>query len=148
MSPASSFTGRSFAAIIVGFFGVVVAVNITMARLASGTFGGTVVDNAYVASQQFNGWLAQARAQDRLGWVTPLSLDGRRHVLVGVPGTGFVATGTAHHPLGRAADISLRFAPDGHGRLRASTALPPGRWQVQVELRSGGQVKRLRETLA
>ncbi|MFZ4382234.1 MAG: FixH family protein, partial [Sandarakinorhabdus sp.] len=85
---ARPFTGRSFAIIIVGFFGVVVAVNITMARLASGTFGGTVVDNSYVASQKYNGWLAQARAQDRLGWATPLTLDAQRHVRIGVPGAG------------------------------------------------------------
>jgi len=145
---APSFTGRHFAAIIVGFFGVVVAVNITMARLASGTFGGTVVDNAYVASQKYNGWLEQARAQDRLGWATPLSLDAARHVLIAVPGPGFAATGTAHHPLGRAADVALGFRTDGQGHLRATTPLPPGRWQIRLEVRSDGKVKRLSETLA
>lgn len=147
-SATPAFTGRTFAAIIVGFFAVVVGVNVTMARLASGTFGGTVVDNSYVASQKFNGWLEQARAQDRLGWATPLSLDAGRHVLIGVPGAGFVASGTAHHPLGRAADLPLQFTADGQGRLRATTALPAGRWQVRLEIRSGTDVKRLSETLA
>lgn len=149
MAPAKpAFTGRMFAAIIVAFFGVVVAVNITMARLASSTFGGTVVDNSYVASQKFNGWLAQARAQDRLGWTTPLSLDASRHVLIGVPGAGFVANGTAHHPLGRAPDMPMIFRADGEGRLRSSAALPAGRWQVKLEIRSGSDTKRLTETLS
>jgi nitrogen fixation protein FixH len=145
---ARPFTGRSFAIIIVGFFGVVVAVNITMARLASGTFGGTVVDNSYVASQKYNGWLAQARAQDRLGWATPLTLDAQRHVRIGVPGAGFTATGTAHHPLGRAADVPLRFSSDGGNLLRSTTPLPAGRWQVRLEIRRGNDSKRLLDTLA
>ena len=142
------FTGRMFAAIIVGFFGVVVAVNITMARLASSTFGGTVVDNSYVASQEFNGWLAQARAQDRLGWATPVTLDAARRVVIVVPGIGFAARGTAHHPLGRAADVPLAFVADGAGRLVSTTPLPAGRWQVRLQIRSGRDVKRLAEVLA
>lgn len=147
-SATPAFTGRTFLAIMVAFFGVVIAVNITMARLASGTFGGTVVDNSYVASQKFNGWIAQGRAQDRLGWATPLSLDAGRHVVVTVPGSAFTASGSAHHPLGRAADVPLAFAPDGKGRLVSTTALPAGRWQVRLEIRSGRDVKRLLEVLA
>ncbi|MFP5454579.1 MAG: FixH family protein, partial [Alphaproteobacteria bacterium] len=51
------FTGRHMAASMVGFFTVVIAVNVTMATVASHSFGGTVVDNSYVASQRFNRWL-------------------------------------------------------------------------------------------
>ena len=56
----SSFrlTGRHVAAIFIGFFAIVIAVNMLMASYAIGGFGGTVVDNSYVASQKFNGWLA------------------------------------------------------------------------------------------
>ena len=63
MSPR--FTGRHMAAIMLAFFGVVIAINFTMATLAETTFGGTVVDNSYVASQSFNAWL---RAGRQLGW--------------------------------------------------------------------------------
>ncbi|MEN9932110.1 MAG: hypothetical protein RIS17_683 [Pseudomonadota bacterium] len=141
------FTGRHMTAILVAFFGVVVAVNIAMARLASGTFGGTVVDNSYVASQKFNGWLADARRQDQLGWATPLALDAARRVTVGVPGAGFAVTGTAHHPLGRAPDIALHFVSD-NGRLVATTPLPAGRWQVRLQVRRGADVKKIAEVLA
>src|SRR5687768_10998939 len=72
------FTGRHMAAIICTFFGVVIAVNMLMAVLATRTFGGTVVDNSYVASQKFNGWLAQARAQQSLGWQESVRLDSDR----------------------------------------------------------------------
>lgn len=133
---------------MIGFFGVVITVNIAMARLASGTFGGTVVDNSYVASQRYNGWLAQARAQDRLGWATPVTLDAARHVVVAVPGAGFAVSGSAHHPLGRAPDQALRFQADAAGRLVATTPLPAGRWQVRLTIRRGLDVKRLAEVLA
>jgi nitrogen fixation protein FixH len=55
------------AAIMVAFFAVVIAVNVYMARLASSTFTGVVVENSYVASQHFNRWLDEARAEERLG---------------------------------------------------------------------------------
>ncbi|WP_017669020.1 FixH family protein [Sandarakinorhabdus sp. AAP62] len=147
-APKPAFTGRMFLWIMVAFFGVVVAVNITMARLASGTFGGTVVDNSYVASQKYNGWLAKARAQDQLGWATPVSLDAARRVVIAVPGAAFGAKGTAHHPLGRTADVTLKFVADGQGQLVSTTPLPAGRWQVRIDVRSGRDVKRLLEVLA
>ena len=142
------FTGRHMALIMVAFFGVVVAVNVTMATLASRSFGGTVVDNSYVASQRYNAWLAQARAQAQLGWDTPVRLDAARRVVIGVPGLSFAATGTAHHPLGRAADVPLRFRHDGAGQLVSTTPLPAGRWQLRIEVRQGDAIKRLAETLA
>ncbi|MCM0033044.1 FixH family protein [Sandarakinorhabdus limnophila] len=147
-APKPAFTGRMFLGIMVAFFGVVVAVNITMARLASGTFGGTVVDNSYVASQKYNGWLAQARAQDQLGWATPVGLNSARRVVITVPGVSFAAKGTAHHPLGRAADVVLTFVTDGQGRLVSTAPLPAGRWQVRIDVSSGRDVKRLMEVLA
>jgi nitrogen fixation protein FixH len=55
---ASGFTGRHMAITIVGFFLVVIVVNLAMARMATSTFGGVVVENSYVASQHYNRWLA------------------------------------------------------------------------------------------
>ena len=57
------FTGRHITMILVAFFGVVIAVNLVMAHYASSTFGGVVVENSYVASQEYNQWLHEA-AQD------------------------------------------------------------------------------------
>ena len=121
---ARPFTGRHMAAILIAFFAVVIAVNITMARLAIGSFGGTVVDNSYVASQKFNGWLKDAAAQKALGWSVAMSLDGQRHVVIDLDAPGAHATATARHPLGRAPDIVLDFVPVAPGRLRATRPLP------------------------
>ena len=73
-STPGEMTGRKIAAIFVLFFGVIMAVNFTMASFASSTFGGVVVPNSYVASQKYNDWLAAAREQARE--------EGRQEVIV------------------------------------------------------------------
>lgn len=141
------FTGWHMTAILIAFFSVVVAVNFLMASYAVGTFGGTVVDNSYVASQRFNGWLAEARAQQRLGW----------SVIVGVGGDGLVSiaprgpsgplnaalvTATAAHPLGRVPEKALTFRPVAAGHLIAAEKLPKGRWLLRIEVRKDGHEAR------
>ncbi len=153
MTGKKGFTGRTMLVTMVAFFGVVVAVNFTMATLAARTFGGTVVDNSYVAGQRFNGWLAQARAQERLGWTTRLGIDDRRHVTValshrGMPLAGAEIEAVARHPVGRAPDVTLRFQPRGGGAYSSLTTLPAGRWLVHVEVRRAGQSARLIEPLS
>lgn len=142
------FTGYHMTAVMLAFFGVVVAVNVTMATLAARTFGGTVVDNSYVASQRFNRWLAEGRAQDRLGWSAALSLGAGRRVVASVSVPDVVVEAVARHPLGRTPDVALRFEPDGAGGWRSRAALPPGRWLVHLEVRRGRTVLRSIETLS
>src|SRR5689334_13817136 len=89
------FTGRHMLAVMGGFFGIVIAVNVAMATLAARTFGGTVVDNSYVASHQFNHWLARARAQERLGWTVRLELAGDRRVSLSLADHGTALDGPA-----------------------------------------------------
>ena len=75
------FTGWHFTAIITAFFGVVVAVNLTMAVFATRTFGGVVVENSYVASQKYNDWLDAAKRQQQLAW----SIEPGPQTTVGMP---------------------------------------------------------------
>ncbi len=143
------FTGRHMLLIMVTFFGTVIAVNMTMATLATRTFGGKVVENSYVASQKFNGWLEEARAQDELGWTLGLSLDGNRHPLIAAaageaPLAGAVITAIAKHPVGRAPDIALSFTEIAPGEFRATTPLPEGRWKIHMEAaRDGALLRRI-----
>ncbi len=145
------FTARHMWMVMIGFFGLVIAVNFTMAWFASSTFGGTVVNNSYVASQQYNGWLRAARAQQQLGWQTQLRLDGTRRVTLAVTGgsagSAYAATGTAQHPLGRAPDVPLVFSAGADGVLHSAAALPAGRWQVRIMVSRDGRVLRLADTL-
>lgn len=144
------FTGWHMTAILVAFFGVVIAVNLVMARYAIATFGGTVVDNSYVASQSYNRWLAEADKQVRLGWVPTVALDTARRVVLSVskgstPVANLTAHGLAIHPLGRAPSVTLVFEQSTNGELRSTKALPAGRWRVQITLRQGIDVFKLNQ---
>jgi len=135
------FTGRHMAIIMVAFFSVVIAVNVVMARSAIRTFGGTVVENSYVASQHFNRWLDEAKAQDKLGWRATIDHDGRR-VTVRLTGPDTlirdaILSGTAIHPLGRLPDLVIHFTRGDTGAYRSVETLPAGRWQIRVTARHG-----------
>jgi nitrogen fixation protein FixH len=147
------FTGRHMLAAMLGFFGVVIAVNVTMATLAARTFGGTVVDNSYVASQHFNRWLAEARAQERLGWNVRLAVGEARRVWLALSDRmgaldGAEATAVARHPLGRDSDVPMRFRRSAAGLYISDRPLPAGRWLVHLEVRRGRNELRLIETLS
>lgn len=146
---AKRFTGRHATAIIASFFGVVILVNLTMATYATSTFGGIVVENSYVASQEFNGWLDEAEKQRALGWnaVTTWRPDNRLAVqLSGVP-SGAQVKAMARHPLGRMPDRPVAFVATRQDRFLSQTALPDGRWHLRLEVTSGGRTWRREEEL-
>lgn len=139
------FTGWHMTGILVAFFTVVIAVNILMATIATRSFGGTVVDNSYVESQKFNRYLAQARAQDRLGRKDDMALDATRHVILmltdaqGAPVAGTRIAAVAEHPLGRAPDVHLVFHEAAPGHYVSDVRLPAGRWRVRADVNDGEQ---------
>ncbi len=135
------FTGWHMLVILLAFFGVVIAVNLVMARLALSTFSGEVVANSYVASQHFNGWLDKAKAESALGWKAPMALaDDRLTVAMidnrGNPLAGAQLSGEATHPLGATTDLRLRFVENRPGVY--SARLPAGRWQIRMMARADG----------
>ena len=144
---ARRFTGLHMTALLCGFFGVVVAVNLLMATLAVRTFGGVVVENSYVASQKYNGWLAEARRQERLSWKVKPGVAADRRVVLAGPLAGASASGVASHPLGRQPDVALRFHAEG-GMLVSDRPLPSGRWIVRLTVGKGAERVQLVETLS
>jgi nitrogen fixation protein FixH len=128
------------AMILIAGFGVVIAVNLVMARLAVSTFGGVVVENSYVASQEFNKWLAAADRSRAIGWHPVLSRldDGRIQAAFAPKAAPLKLVGIARHPLGRLPDTPLAFAAAGPGRFVSTAPLAPGRWVVRLEGRAGG----------
>lgn len=143
------FTGWHMLAMMVGFFGVVIAVNVTMARIALGSFGGVVVENSYVASQEFNGWLDAAEAQETLGWdvVTTWRDDGRLALQVSGAPDALVATATVRHPLGHLPTRELVFEQALSGEYISTEELPQGRWTMRLTLASGVDEWRREEEL-
>jgi len=143
------FTGRHMAAILVGFFGVVIAVNLLNARYASSTFGGVVVENSYVASQGFNKWLDEAKSEKTLGWdeVTTWRPDGRVAVAVRGAPAATVLKAMARHPLGRLPNRALTFDRTASGAYLSRQALPDGRWDLRLTLAADGHIWRREERL-
>ncbi len=138
----SPFTGRMALAVIGGGFGIVIAVNIALAVFASRSHPGLVVENSYVASQKFNGWLAQGRAQKALGWTVetdadPLLLTMRAHDALGAPLTGLDAVASLEHPLGAEPTRSLALVETAPGLYQAPHGLAAGQWLTEVRLRRG-----------
>lgn len=143
------FTGRHMAAILISFFGVVIAVNVLMAKLAISTFGGEVVENSYVASQHFNRWLDEAGAERALGWKADIRHDPDgtvRVALIGAP-SGATVVGEAWHPLGRLPDHILHFRPEG-AAFRSNESFPAGRWRIRIEVTAGGHRWRGEQSVA
>lgn len=137
------FTGWHMTAIMVAFFGVVIAVNFLMASDAIRTFGGTVVENSYVASQRYNVWLAEARAQDRESWSAKPSVDPDGRVVIAVvragqPMEGATVSMRVSHPVGLVAGKTLAFTAIGAGRYRTTQPLAAGRWLLHIEVRHDG----------
>lgn len=139
------FTGWHMTAIMVAFFGVVIAVNFVMASDAVRTFGGEVVENSYVASQRYNGWLAEARAQERAGWRADPAIrpDGRLTLSVGraaQPVEGARVTVIAEHPLGTLPQRTLHLDAAGTpGVYVADAPLPRGRWLLRITIDQAGK---------
>jgi nitrogen fixation protein FixH len=118
-------------------------VNIVMVISATGTFPGLVVKNSYVASQDFNRTLAEARAQEETGW--RMELDPGDGVIAvrlfdrdGIPLRGLDVIAAAGRPSTTGEDRSIALVQEGTG-YRAAEALPPGVWEIAIEARRDGE---------
>lgn len=144
------FTGRHIAAILVAFFAVVITVNLVMARDAISTFGGVVVENSYVASQDYNRWLDEAAREKAMGWQAQARRDPNGRVairLVGAPAEGVMLQGDAWHPLGRLPDRTLHFQRQADGSYLSDATLPAGRWRLRIQASAGKQRWRTEQEL-
>jgi nitrogen fixation protein FixH len=138
------FTGWHMLAVTVGFFAVIIAVNIALAVAASGTFPGLVVENSYVASQNYNELLAEARAQAKTGWQLQVTVhngvpEARLVDQGGLPLVALDVRALAARPSTTAEDRSLTFTAVP-GAYRADASLPAGQWALDVEARSHGEL--------
>jgi nitrogen fixation protein FixH len=147
--PQAGLTGRHVALGFAAFFGLIIAVNVTMASFAGGTWPGLVVQNSYVESQRFNGRLAEARLQNALGRTLDvrqsagtLTLELRDRDGIGVDVVG--GSARIGRPVTTAVDqvFDLPTAPDGVITLAADLA--PGIWvaDVVMTLADGGVWRR------
>ncbi|MFK0382647.1 FixH family protein [Agrobacterium sp. NPDC090273] len=144
-APGFTFTGWHMLGVMVLFFGTIITVNMIMAWNAVSSWSGLVVQNTYVASQQFNGKAEAAKARAASGIEGRLSVDrnGMRYEIFH-PQTGPVETDTvtAHfrRPVGEHQNFDMELTPVSTGVFTGSHDVLPGQWIVEVIAVKDGRV--------
>ena len=131
------FTGKHMLVVILSFFGVIIAVNLTLAYFAVGSWTGLIVKSSYVASQDFNNVLAAAEAQDALGWTSTALYqhgvltfelkDAQGKVLY-----GYQVDATVERPIHENEDHALVLQSAAGGPYQAPVDLAPGAWVAKI----------------
>ncbi len=137
MNATRKFTGWHMLAIMIAFFAVIVAVNLTMAMFASTSWTGLVVKSSYVASQGYNDELAAAERQRLAGWTSELSYGDGLVVFAirdrsGAPVDAADVELFVGRPATERDDQTLDLIADGSGAYRAELALEPGLWSARI----------------
>jgi len=138
------FTGRHMLAILVAFFGVVITVNLLMAYLANSTWSGLVVQNSYVASQEFNGKQAEAKAWLATGIKGTLVISGSSiDYTLGHPTKGPMIADAVNvefrRPVGTLQDFTVKLTPAGDGRFVGAREIARGEWIVDLTTLAAGK---------
>jgi nitrogen fixation protein FixH len=133
------FTGRHMLLAILGFFGVVIAVNAGMAVVSSVSWTGLVVQNSYVASQEFEAKRRAHIAQQQAGWSASLDyVEGRALLRVVDSGGVAIALGNPvlqiNRPVGGHDDQRVALSPGPDGIYAGAVALGPGVWEARVSI--------------
>jgi nitrogen fixation protein FixH len=143
------WSGWTVLVFMLGFFGVVIGVNVVMAHLAMSTFGGVDVDSSYRAGQMFEHDVAMAESQDERHWRVDGKIkqatDGTKTLELaardsnGSPLTGLTATAEFTRPTDRRLDRTVSIREDEPGHFHGNVVLPPGQWDLVVELTRQGE---------
>lgn len=137
------FTGWHMAGVMVLFFGTIITVNMIMAWNASHSWSGLVVPNTYVASQQFNGKVAEARALAASGIAGSLTIEGGRIAYrvadaEGKPVAADDIVAVFKRPVDERKDFTVALKPEGPGFFVATREVPAGQWIVDISTKRDG----------
>jgi nitrogen fixation protein FixH len=137
-------TGGMVLLMLLGFFGVVIGVNVTMAKLAISTLPGTEVDSSYSASIGYEKEIAAAHDQTARNWQVDAHIerdgDGGATLQVeardagGRPVSGLTFQGRLERPTDKRADLAVVLPEVGTGVYRGSAPdIAPGQWDLVIE---------------
>jgi nitrogen fixation protein FixH len=142
----------------VAFFGVVLAANGAMIWIAFATWTGLETEGAYQKGLAYNQTLAEAKAQEELGWQVDLSVAARGGRFVDLElkladrngnlmqdawvTAAFVRPTHAGH------DLEVAMPHIHAGLYGAQAALPfPGIWELHLTVESGDDTYRMRRRI-
>lgn len=141
-------TGRHVLIMLMCFFGVMLAANITMATLAIKTFRGEVAANPYQAGLKFNTEIAEARAQAERNWRvagrTHHAADGATTVTFtardasNAPIAGLEMSVVLESPTDRKRDRVLTVRETAPGDYLAEGSADAGAWMLELVAKRDG----------
>ena len=137
-------TGKHVLFCLLGFFGVVFAVNGVLVKAATSTFGGVETSSSYKAGLMFEQEVARAGQQDELHWqvVGKLARDKAGEAVLdisardakGVPLTGITARARLAHPADERLDHMIALDRTNTGLFHGEAQAQPGQWELIVDL--------------
>lgn len=138
-------TSRHVLGMMLGFFGCIIAVNITFVFLALSTWTGLTDHDSYRSGLSWNRTLEADAAQKALGWTADIEAVGtaedgltRTVTLVlrdrsGVPVDGLLIAAQARHPVVEAMDTDFALQGVGGGRYVGDVDLPiASDWKLRL----------------
>ncbi len=141
-------TGRAVLLWLVGFFGVVFAVNGVLVQAATSTFRGMETGSSYKAGLLFKADIESAERQDALHWQIDgkLKRDRAGEAVIelsardakGAALAGLTAVAHFAHPADARLDQTVTLQSTGPGEFYGETQAPAGQWELIVDLFRGG----------
>jgi nitrogen fixation protein FixH len=125
-----------------GFFALVIGVNVTFAVLAMRTFPGEVSKTAYEDGLAYDKTLAKRAEQARLGWTAEVEADqGAGRILVrfadarGAPLQSLSVVGELRRPATEAGARRIELRPLGRGLYGGEAPGAGGGWDLELTAR-------------
>jgi nitrogen fixation protein FixH len=142
-SKPHELTGKHVLLCLVGFFGVVFAVNAVMVKAATSTFGGIEVSSSYKAGLMFKQDVAAAEQQEALRWQVngklarnntgQTVLDVSVRDATGAPVAGLTAQARLAHPAAARLDQVVTLNRTSPGQYRGEAQAQPGQWELIID---------------
>ena len=140
-------TGKHVLFCLLGFFGVVFAVNAVMVKAATSTFGGVETSSSYKAGLMFEREVARAEQQDELHWQVggkiarnkagETVLDVSARDAQGGPLAGITAQARLAHPADERLDHVIVLDRTNAGLFHGEAPAQAGQWELIVDLYRG-----------
>ncbi len=137
-------TGMHVLLCLLGFFGVVFAVNAVLVKAAISTFGGVETSSSYKAGLMFEQEVARAGQQDELRWQVggniarnkagEAVLDISARDAQGAPLAGIAAQARLAHPADERLDHVITLDRTNTGLFHGEAQAQPGQWELIVDL--------------
>lgn len=140
-------TGKHVLLCLLGFFGLIFAVNAAMVKAAISTFGGVETSSSYKAELMFKQDIAAAEQQDALRWrvdgkltrndsgQTVLDISARDERGATVPGLS--AQAQLAHPADARLDHVIPLDRTNSGQFHGEAQAQPGQWELIVDFYRG-----------